>query len=664
MAQSRSNYNLSNSPFIDQFGVVVSTSPGEIQLRTSVTSKSSEELFAGPIGGLFPDELRATYDIDVDVRPRKLYRVTNRLETELEVVANDQGIEARVLSQRIQNKRSDFNISAYDTTITVPPGETTSDVKTISFTPITVFLPSGVSIVDAIDESNYPEFSITTNTPGIIRGGTKQETVTVKIPVDAFIEERTIEFDCSTLHSDIVSDIDALRTDVNTLEQGLNSAASSIQSNAEQLLSIAQESTSGGLDTLAGRIEQLEQTDVATRTGTSVLQQIRTEVESTQDYQRRAEELQNTQSSIQSDVETDVSSNCASEIQGQLDSASSGLGQTEEKASDLEELKEATLNILSNIESVDCSSKAPSIDDRLTGIEQQLGTADFSQTLSSPYDTSVLNDIESTLDTISSDIASQFSSNDACSSVFQSRREAAQSKLERIQQGIDEPDEPELPGTPEPPDILNCSDISKSIRSSVASIEGAVSGFQNRDQLARTSERKEELLAEVKEVRQRVQDEVTSDNPCKQELLSRLDQALSGLQTASLRPETALPCTERFNDVGKNIEEFEDNILAIEPPVTPTQVQNIARRGNEIIASIESDVPADDPCRAEMSERVNSLVQRVENLSTQVRISTDEAVNVGGERQNRINELLERISNINLGGTDEGSVSEDIEDIT
>lgn len=212
----------------------------------------------------------------------------------------------------------------------------------------------------------------------------------------------------------------------------------------------------------------------------------------------------------------------------------------------------------------------------------------------------------------------------------------------------DEDDEDDGIDKPEPPE-LDCSDVPKSLRNRVASIEGAAEQWTGKRQVARKEKRKRELLSELGGIETNIQDQVDGENPCKDKLLSRLQQSRDQLLSTGTRPTTAVPCEDRFPDVGTKVENFEDDVINLRPPVTPEQIQEFAQRGNELADQIEETIPSDDPCRADMAERVRDLTNRVDKLTSQVRIQASADPGEQQQRDEMLQQLTEALNRISAG---------------
>ena len=663
--------------------MVITAEPGSLELDWTIRAKSVDELFGSieqspedfkstlsstiirsitspfvdtgeRIGEALADQaFKDSYEIEVEVQPGRLERIESQIEGAVSDIAGNAGVETQLLLDQVSDLNPDFNLASINETTDTPVGGTGSGSESWNFTPITIPVPSEESVIDEINDDNLPRIAVTVSTPRLIRGlGDNQETVRVSIPPEAFIREESFEVTCETQFSDIISEIDRLQAGVSGAERGSNSAYTNITDYATEILNRVGERTSGSPEQLAKRLDNILYANVAA-SGNQRLQEINTEVQQIQDYVSKASQFENARNSLQQKIDLKVGSGCTGELEQRLNQATGDIDIIRENGQGVNTLKKALERLLSDTGDIDCTSNYGGIDDKLSELEDRLGVGSSSQDISLPLDNTEILDISGSFDIVSQDIQSEFDDGDVCFSVFNSRLKAAQSKWQEIQNLDSDDVRKEVQETRdevrEAVEQLSCADVPSSITSAVSSVEGAVANFQTKDQLARVSEDRDRLLDELSEVRENVLDEVDDENPCKQQLLSRLDQAKSGVQTASLRPETAIPCDQRFEEVGSQINNLEDEVLSLEPPVTPSQIQDIASLGDQITSNIENNVPVEDPCRAEMVERVNQLTQRVQSLSEEVRVEVNADTVADNTRSDRIQQLLDSISTLRTG---------------
>lgn len=281
----------------------------------------------------------------------------------------------------------------------------------------------------------------------------------------------------------------------------------------------------------------------------------------------------------------------------------------------------------------ECASEYDSVESQISELEQELGTGDRDRRIELPLNSDDVNNLRDRLSDRRSSIRDQINEDSPCFQHFMNRLDAADDKIGILQ------DRPGEGGGEQRPD-LGCGDISNSVRNRVRSYEAAAEQYSAQRIIARTQERKQTLLDEANEIESVVRENVSDDNPCKQDLLNSLSDAHGNILGAGVRPESAVPCEDRFSEVGAMVETFEQDVIDLRPPVTPGEVQEFASRGNDIVDRIESDIPRDSGCRTEMVNRVRNLTNRVDRLTTQVRIQASQ----GESQKRRRNELLENLT--------------------
>lgn len=198
---------------------------------------------------------------------------------------------------------------------------------------------------------------------------------------------------------------------------------------------------------------------------------------------------------------------------------------------------------------------------------------------------------------------------------------------------------------------IDVSDISRELRNAVAEFEAAVDQFGNRRQIARTEDKKNDLQSEGTSLLDRIRSEVSSRNPGRENMLNRVNSALDELTSISIRPETALPCDERFPDVGSELEAVREEVASLSAPVSPSKLSTINDSINEVTNLIESNVPAGDPCRRELERELDRLVDRAQSLTTRVRVEKGEGSDAQARREELLDEILGSLEEVNTNGS-------------
>lgn len=651
----------SNS-WLSELEVTMSGSPGYLTLEYAAEGKSVDEMaeggnivtdigeeiaeFIGDSGG-FVDN----WDVNISFTPFGLGEIRNQVNSELNDVAANIGMSVAALTQGASGLSSGFGgsgfeINPFSESITVPVGGWGSGEKFFSFDPISIPVPEGYSVIERLKERDSPlaEISVTFGYSGFtsISWDRNQTTVTVEVPPEAFIIETELSGDCFNLYPDIATPLQQMPSRVQSRLSGAQDARSQLQDMADELGSGANVDIPDSIPQAVNNIQDISPQDLIGGDFAT----LKTNIETTDTRFNQANEMRDTLESLRDEVGSNVGETCSPDFMNDIDAIDSELTRLENISSEAQNLKGAMLDVLEGVESIDCGSAFSSIDSRLDNIGSNIGL----DTGASPSQLSLsgdqLDNLLSDVNDAQSDIEDEVPSGSPCRTQFLSRTDDMRSRIQQLQQDVISD--------------LGCGDISNSIRSQVNSIESSEQTFTAQDQLARLPERKEELLSEIDDVISNVQNNVDDRNPCKSQYLSRLRQARSELQAAGVRPQSAVPCEQRFEGIGNQLDEFEDQVLDLTPPIRPEDVQDIANRGEELANTIDSEIPSDDTCRSEMTERVRSLVDRTRTLTPQLRIETEGEQADEQRRQELIDQLLGSIDTLeNVSG---GDVSGDAEE--
>lgn len=748
MPTAQSTFGFTGSEFLERVQARIDAQPGQITAEAQVFTRSVDEVFAGggavsegglagAIGGAFADIGEAAgegiagvavsrVDVSVDLTPSRLGRIQQEVRNAIPNVASGGGVQAQLLQRRAQNLGGGFNLSTETLNLDPSPGETESASTTWNFQPIRVPVPQGESVIDQISDRNLPRIAFTFNVPDIssISGG--QETFRLDIPPEAFIEEVSLDLDCSELFSDIFDRIQSVARDASSLEQGARAARNRVRNFASEVGNQAGIGVPSDAEALADNLRDIQSRQLVDA-GTDRLQEIRTEVEQIDTRENALEDLRDRASDIRSDIRSNAGSNCRQELLDSIDNSTVLLSRIEEAVNDIREIKDALLNALQGIESIDCTSAFPNVANDIASQEVTLGVGGSQPAFELPLDVDRFQQLQGNIEDLENTLSNNVPQDNPCFDTLQGRIDDMRSRLQQLRQEAPDQDilgcedvsdsivsalndfessASNFAATKQgnKADLLNtadairdrienevednnpckqqlldrvssavssvtqvergCSDIPRRYRDAVSSFQGAVAQFTSKDQLARLQEDKTRLLDESDEVISQIQDNVNDRNPCKSELLSRARNARGELRATAIRPETAVPCDQRFQGVGNALNSFEDQVLQLSAPVSPEQVQSVANEGEQIIQQIENNVPADDPCRSEMSQKVRTLVERVQSLTTQIRVETEEQDRGAQRREELINQLLGSIDAVQTGGGEGEGLREQIEEQT
>lgn len=636
----------------------MNTSPGRIDVSGTVSGKLGIGV-ADTLGGYSRDTIDIRFDLKTDQNFREeLSSHFSNIRSQLSNVPS--GIPSSyndALPSDLTNISSESGnlwIGVFGNHISGK--EEVEFSKSINFEPIKI--PSIAS--NSIDLDNIPSPKLEVQVipkeaiQRVLGGVTgSNPSVEFEIPVSVLFEEVSLDqYGCAELFSDLDSTVDELKTRSNEISSGLRSESDVLSGIVNDIAGDTYISPTGiqsGEDATEPTQIQSSLSDVTVEDLSDIdmsqLQEWKTKVQNTSPGSYDISDVQSRIEDAIEQAESIPSGNCAQNFKSELETARGRMEGLQSIQSSAESMRSNLLDILSGVDSIDCSQMYGGVDDRISEIEERANIGTFGGSFRSSIDASLADEILGDVDSVMSQVESQVDSGSACSEQFKSRLDTIRSKAEEASQG----------GQGQ----LDCGDIPQEYRNAVASLEAAAQNFAARDILARTEERKGSLQDEAESVISRLEENVDDSNPCKRQLISRARDAMSNIKSSGVRPETALPCSERFSDTADELDEFEDTVLSLSAPITPETVQEVSQRGEEVINSIENNVPSDDPCRREMTERSRSLVSRVEKLTTQIRISEFDESEVNQEREQLMQQLFDSIERVSPGDgevTDPGDV--------
>lgn len=206
---------------------------------------------------------------------------------------------------------------------------------------------------------------------------------------------------------------------------------------------------------------------------------------------------------------------------------------------------------------------------------------------------------------------------------------------------------------------LTCADVPREVRNAVSGFEASVNSFVSKRVYRRTPSRYAELTRQGRNVIEEVRTEVRKDNPCRDELISRIKESMERLKNSGTIPKDQLPCSEKHPGLDSRIDEFQSSVADLTSGngiTTPQEVQaarEVANRGEELLQDIRRATSAGSHCRKEMVERVRSSVERVTVPRNRIRVKTN--INNGQVSQARedleaLRQQLKEISEAAGGG--------------
>lgn len=205
---------------------------------------------------------------------------------------------------------------------------------------------------------------------------------------------------------------------------------------------------------------------------------------------------------------------------------------------------------------------------------------------------------------------------------------------------------------------LSCADVDSGLERKVSSYESKI------DRLANTvrSDIRERLDSKGSSLIEEIEKEVENNNPCKQDLISKVESARSELLRRNSVDTGDQPCREQYSSLDEDISELERDVAGI-PRASVTQGGTVNFAGssygsvNQIFSEIESisnrmvSEIDNTGCLREFTSRLNALGNNAEQLMLGVRVDQEAVDEIRSRRQDIVSKVRERsqeIGDINL----------------
>lgn len=620
----------------------ISGTPGSVNLFAEAT---------GSIGAGFRDVGRSfdgteeTVIIDVSVSgvnefSRRVRRQVNALSSVLGTVPNRFTTSPRnALPDRLKNPGS---IGGYITPTVLgqalgPPTDDAVYDRTVEFTPITIptfenfddsagILPDDVK---ELDLAQLPDLEMTFEVrPKEVLQRTFGRRPRVKLTLTGRALVQTVSIgalDCSELFSDIEQRLGDIPTRITRTR-------STIENTNQELRSIEQrfERVAGG----ETNITNITVEDIIS-IGRSSLSNIKSNVESLDPQGRLKEtpsDIRNDLEDIADEVDNIGIPNCREELRDGIPRMLNTLDRLSNLLDSAEERQSRLLSILRGIESPDCRQEFQQIAQRISDMEQM--------SLSSDMTESQLRDRLQQVNNLEDDIQN-LPRGDPC-------RDEFLGDVSSIRGDINELIEGAAAG--------RISQVRQELLNAIAGFEQDVRDFLDKDRLQRQPERRESLISEGERIRARIRGSGDLTGSQKDRLLNRVNSPLSRVRGAGVRTPEALPCGSRFSEVDDEIDDYRNEITSLRPPIEPDELNRIVRRGENVVNSIENEVPADSRCRREFVDEVRALTDRAQSFTARVRVETQTAEQAKDRSEELINQLLGQLESVQTGGNVEADV--------
>jgi len=575
-----------------------------------------------------PNAVEGFAKVQIEVQPQRPVELRNQLQqhygriNELvnnipSQVAGVSGIPATATGFSLPNRLS--NPFSYEVQMPVDffgetlfaSGDTQVDTKNIPFNkPVIPELPDlGVTV------GQLPPIRIKFNAtpvpdlvPFIDEGNVVLNEATVEIPPSQLFETVDIsQGSCGNLYPDI------------------GDRVSSIES---EIASLARQATDDISDVVSGASSPKEELRALANSSTSLRDRVAVTPQELSNQGTNLNQLRSNASNLLQNINDNVQvPSCIQDLSSRLDNALSTVNEIADGAVRQGEVpcSETFSDISSSIKSLSDrfrSADTPSPSSLL----QELGSK---EEVGSQVGSAIeeFSSIEQEARSLRGEVESRVrSERPNCADRFLSQLDSITSNSQQVrsslEQALNNLPSPEQRGTEVPTGgSLGCSDISSTIRNKVENSTSAADQITNRSPSNTARERASQEMDQIESLASRIQTEVPDENPCKSRLLSRLSSAREQLRAFTSQESAPPSCERKYPDVAGRVDNFEQKILDVSPPVNAQQIQDFSRQADEITEVIENEIPPSDPCQRRLAEQTEELLRRVSNLRPEIRIN-------------------------------------------
>lgn len=503
----------------------------------------------------------------------------------------------------------------------------------LNFDPIR--LPASISVGgETIFQSNitnrFPEIEIEHGLPGGGFLGPPPVFASVGIPPEAYIEPVNVDVSCGQIFGGSPSSgqIGIIGAAANTARQNARDSLNTLQSvksDIENTLNIRRATLPTSVSEIRNIIGQRSTPPrQKVREWESQVRSVNLDPtgggDSINSLRRRLNDL-------------DIPSQCEGFFD--IDSARQDLNQAESLIDRATNLKRELQNFIETLlNAIDLSVRAPcaqefgSIDSQITSLEQDANSL-LRDSPRAPTRSAVLAQI------LQLEQQVQNIDDNACVNQFTSRLQSLRNRLSGQRRGPRDRFE----------DAIDCTEAAPSdLLNEIDTFVANAREFSRQREIQRTGERFNQLINQGESLQSRIRNEV-SESQCVQQLQGRVSSAMSRLQSTGARRQSIIPCGEQHPDIDTQVDEFEDQVTNLTAPIEPQTLQDVTSQGQDIIESIEANIPP-GRCREEFVSRIRSATSLLQGLQERVQVTVVEDAGDGAEES--LNQLLEQIQRIEV----------------
>lgn len=168
---------------------------------------------------------------------------------------------------------------------------------------------------------------------------------------------------------------------------------------------------------------------------------------------------------------------------------------------------------------------------------------------------------------------------------------------------------------------LGCGDISETLKTDADNYVEDAREFLDRSIQQRTESRKNTLTDNGEQLIQRIDSEVSSENPCRSQIKSRVRTRATEVRDTRTRP--ALGCEDVPQRILNRVETYVTDVdMFMNRAVRQRnrdQRDALVQEGQEVLDVVEQNISPDNECRQQERSRVRSSLRAVRNARVQAR---------------------------------------------
>lgn len=488
-------------------------------------------------------------------------------------------------------------------------------------------IPLPVVSEDALNELPDIPFTVTFDTTSVIQGafGAGRRSITFDIPPSAFVDTvnvTNLNLPCVDLHAELDEQISNLNSEVRGARGEVTSSLDNIRDIRDNLLS---EAGVGSLSSVgSARLGRIS---------TDRISELQNRLDGADIPSPNISNLESELNDIRDQVQ-ELSPDCRNEFETDIGNIENVLTQLETRFSELDELSDRLDSRLSGDRVINCDVQFEGIASSLDNIEDIVGTAPSPRDFETANPAALLDRVRDLQDEITSEVPSD----SPCRDRFLSRADSIQGDLQSVLGRIEAPDGIDAPE-------LGCSDVSLSIRNGVSGLEQNITDFSNRSRSERIQQRKSNLLGDSQELIDQIEEQVSDDNPCKSQLLSRVRSGRETLNRLQTRRPELVPCSQQFPNLESQIDSLEDQVIGVGVGLTEGEIQGILENAESISEQID-ELPGGNPCRGRLSGRVESALDNLQRQQRSARVRVLIPEDEREQARQQVEQLRGRLENI------------------